>query len=156
MLLCCCPLRQDCQYGLDPFFTQNHDSGDLLCQRPCSSIVAHWSLTRLITCCFKLSSHWTKCRQTPLFQSVHTGGDPCSDWQRGWSGNAFEVSTYQGAQYPKVKKGESHWILDSPLASKSLRGTAERDTVRGSLWRPAERMTTTLVTIVRWSTTLQN
>lgn len=32
--------------------------------------------------------------------------------------------------------GGGHWILDSPLARRSLNGTVERDTVKGSLWRP--------------------
>lgn len=49
--------------------------------------------------------------------------------------------TSEVAQFLKVRKvvrGRSHWILDSPLASKSLKGTAERDTVKGNLWRPAK------------------
>lgn len=53
---------------------------------------------------------------------------------------------------------ESHWILDSPLARRSLKGTVERDTVKGSLWRPAEKKkkerTMTSHTISRWSTEL--
>lgn len=36
-----------------------------------------------------------------------------------------------------MAKRKSHWILDSPLAKRSLKGTVERDTVKGSLWRPA-------------------
>ena len=37
------------------------------------------------------------------------------------------------------KKKKSHWILDSPLARRSLKGTVERETVKGSLWRPAKK-----------------
>lgn len=52
------------------------------------------------------------------------------------------------AQFLKVRKGshekekkpqKSHWILDNPLARRSLKGTVERDTVKGSLWRPVQR-----------------
>lgn len=39
-----------------------------------------------------------------------------------------------------VARRKSHWILDSPLARRSLKGTVERDTVKGSLWRPKARM----------------
>ncbi len=31
------------------------------------------------------------------------------------------------------------WIFESPLARSSLRGIVDRDTVRGSLWRPGEK-----------------
>ncbi|KAG7228343.1 hypothetical protein INR49_009207 [Caranx melampygus] len=31
-----------------------------------------------------------------------------------------------------------HWILESPLVKRSLKGMVERDTVKGSLWRPAK------------------
>lgn len=37
------------------------------------------------------------------------------------------------------RKKKSHWILDSPLARRSLKGTVERDTVKGSLWRPVKK-----------------
>lgn len=39
----------------------------------------------------------------------------------------------------KTKNKKGHWILDNPLARRSLKGTVERDTVKGSLWRPVKR-----------------
>lgn len=36
-----------------------------------------------------------------------------------------------------LKKYINQWILDSPLARSSLKGTVERDMV-GSLWRPTK------------------
>lgn len=63
------------------------------------------------------------------------------------------------AQFLKPKErlgmGKSHWILDSPLARRSLNGTVERDTVKGSLWRPAKKerkSTITTCTKSMWST----
>lgn len=56
-----------------------------------------------------------------------------------------------------VARRKSHWILDSPLARRSLKGTVDRDTVRGSLWRPATKeniRTMTSRTITRWGTKL--
>lgn len=38
-----------------------------------------------------------------------------------------------------MARRKSHWILDRPLARRSLKGTVERDTVKGSLWRPATK-----------------
>lgn len=42
----------------------------------------------------------------------------------------------------KKKKKElqrrTQWIFDSPLATRSLNGMVERDTVKGSLWRPTK------------------
>lgn len=40
----------------------------------------------------------------------------------------------------KAGETRSYWILDSPLARRSLKGMVERDTVKGSLWRPKARM----------------
>ena len=38
----------------------------------------------------------------------------------------------------KNKKERTQWIFDSPLARRSLNGMVERDTVKGSLWRPTK------------------
>lgn len=45
---------------------------------------------------------------------------------------------YEQAVVRGGRREEGHWILDSPLARSSLNGTVERDTVKGSLWRPAK------------------
>lgn len=41
-------------------------------------------------------------------------------------------------KYIFKKKKINQWILDSPLARSSLKGTVERDIVKGSLWRPTK------------------
>lgn len=52
---------------------------------------------------------------------------------------------------------KSHWIFESPLANKSLKGTVERDTVKGNRWRPAKTESTIRShTFTRWGTKLAN
>lgn len=41
-------------------------------------------------------------------------------------------------QKNKTKTKKPQWIFDSPLARSSLNGMVERDTVKGSLWRPTK------------------
>lgn len=154
-MLCYCSQWQNCHYGLNPFSpcsSHTHDSANCLYQH--SSLQSHSGTNMdpdilVIKHSIKHWSPWIQCRQTlPLLQSLHTGRPyPCTNWQRNKIGNAFHLTgahlRWLSSKRPGkavVRQKNSHWILDSPLARRSLKGTVERDTVKGSLCRPKARM----------------